>query len=93
MPNNEDLSIPGVPFLIASICVVFAIIAVSFVKDIKNVTVEEKNKSDVKEDNISSNTPSESNSQTKVKLGSSSSVTNIQQFEHSEDANSNLRKC
>jgi len=86
------IGIPGLPFLLASVCIVFAIIAAYFVKDIKKGTVRDKTTSDESvEEGPTSNSQSESDSQTKVNI--KSSVSDVQEFVEAEKVKSNLREC
>jgi len=85
-------NIPGLPFLLASVCVIFGIIASFFVKDITKGTIRDvESDENVDEPNSNSNSQSESDSQTKVNV--KSSVTDVQEFVEAEDVKSNLRKC
>ena len=89
MPRSL-VGIPGLPFLLASVCIVFAIIAAYFVKDIKKGTVRDKTTSDESvEEGPTSNSQSESDSQTKVNI--KSSVSDVQEFVEAEKVKSNLR--
>ena len=89
--NEDNLSsvsdslfgIPGLPFLIASVCIVFAIIAAFFVKDIK--------KGRVVEGSSTSNSQSESDTQTTVDI--KSSVADVQEFVEAEDGKYNARNA
>ena len=84
--------IPGLPFLIASVCIVFAIIAAYFVKDINAGRVgDEESSQEAGETSSTSNPQSESDSQTKV--NNKSSVTDVKEFVEAEDGKYNLRKC
>eukprot|EP00092_Neocalanus_flemingeri_P045379 GFUD01050660.1.p1 GENE.GFUD01050660.1~~GFUD01050660.1.p1 ORF type:complete len:151 (+),score=44.64 GFUD01050660.1:2-454(+) len=90
---SESLAgIPGLPFLIASVCVVFAIIASFFLKDITKGTIrDEVPEENTNQSNSNSNSQSETDSQTKVNI--KSSVTDVQEFVEAEHVKSNLRKC
>ena len=94
LPGVPDslVGIPGMPLLLASVCIVFAIIAAYFVKDIKNGTVRDKTTSDESaEEGPTSNSQSESDSQTKVNI--KSSVSDVKEFVDAEKVKSNLREC
>ena len=80
------------PFLLASVCVVFAIISALFVKDIKKGTLEDDDAKDTSaEQGSSSHSQSESDSHTKVKI--TSSVADIKEVVQAENIKSNSRKC
>ena len=90
--SDSLFGIPGLPFLIASVCIVFALIAAFFVKDITaGRDADEEPSQEAGEASSTSNSQSESDSQTKVKI--KSSVTDIQEFVEVEDVKYNLRKC
>ena len=94
LPGVPDslVGIPGMPFLLASVCIVFAIIAAYFVKDIKKGTIRDETASDESgEEGPTSNSQSESDSQTKVNI--KSSVSDVQEFVDAEKVKSNLREC
>ena len=83
---------PGMPFLLASVCVVFAIISALFVRDIKKGTLKDENdKAMSAEQGSSSNSQSESDSHTKMKIASS--VADLKEVEKAENIKSNIRKC
>ena len=90
---SESLfGIPGLPFLIASVCIVFALIAAYFVKDINVGRVgDEESSQEAREASSSSNSQSETDSGTKVNI--KSSVIDVQEFVDVEDGKYNLRKC
>jgi flagellar biosynthesis component FlhA len=90
--SDSLFCIPGLPFLIASVCIVFALIAAYFVKDIKKGRVgDEESSEESGEASSTSNSQSESESQTKVNI--KSSVTDVQEFVEVADVRNNLRKC
>ena len=91
--NSDSLfGIPGLPFLIASVCIVFAIIAAYFVKDIKKGRVgDEESSEEAGENNSTSNSHSASDSQTKVNI--KSSVIDVKEFVEAGDRKYDLRKC
>jgi len=86
--NNVFYDYPGLPFLLASACVVLALVVATFAKDIS------KGKVDIKETAVaieSNSTESESNSNTKVNMNTS--VSNVIEFVETENTKSNIRKC
>ena len=86
------VGIPGLPFLLASVCIVFAIIAAYFVKDIRKGTIRDETASaESVEEGPTPNSQSESDRQTKVNI--KSSATDVQEFVEAEKLESNLRKC
>jgi len=90
--SEAAFAIPGLPFLIASVCIVLAITAAFFLKDIKKGTIRDKaSVENVEDTNNSSSSPSETDSHTKVNV--KSSVTDVQEFVGVEDAKSNPRQC
>ena len=88
--DQDGLDIPGAPFLIASVCVVLAIISAYFVRDIRTAKIEAENKNSA-EAGSSTNSSSESDSHTKVKI--KSSVTDVREIVDQENTKSNSRKC
>ena len=84
--SDSLFGIPGLPFLIASVCIVFALIAAFFVKDITAGRVGDEGSS--QEAGEASST---SNYQSKVNI--KSSVIDVQEFVEAEDGKYNLRKC
>jgi hypothetical protein len=90
--SDSLFGIPGLPFLIASVCIVFAIIAAFFVKDIKKGRVgDEGSSQEAGEASSQSNSQSETDSGTKVNI--KSSVIDVQEFVEAEDGKNNIRKC
>jgi len=83
---------PGMPFLLASVCVVFAIISALFVRDIKKGTLKDEDDKDKSAEQGSSyNSQSESESHTKIKIASS--VADVKEVVEAENIKSNTRKC
>jgi hypothetical protein len=90
--SDSLFGIPGLPFLIASVCVVLALIAAYFVKDINaGRAVDEGSSQEAGEASTTSNSQSETDSGTKVNI--KSSVIDVQEFVEAEDGKHNLRKC
>ena len=90
--SDSLLGIPGLPFLIASVCIVLALIAAYFVKDIKTGrVVDEGSSQEAGEASSTANSQSETDSGSKVNI--KSSVIDVQEFVEAEDGKYNLRKC